>query len=92
MHIVFVDFRKAFDLVDHAASLSKLASVGVSRSFWNKDTELPVREVTTSEVTGWGLSKPGRGIAEVPQGGVISPTLFNVHINDIELTSIVIYP
>ena len=78
MHIVFVDFRKAFDLVDHAASLSKLPSMVVSRSFWNIDTELPVREVTTSDFSGWGLSKPGGVFQEVLQGGVISPTLFNV--------------
>ena len=78
MHIVFVDFSKAFDLVDHAASVSKLASMVVSRSFWNIDTELPVREVTTSDFSCWGLSKPGRVFGEVPQGGVISPTLFNV--------------
>ena len=30
------------------------------------------------------LSKTGHVIAGVPQGGVLSPTLFNVHINDIE--------
>ena len=30
------------------------------------------------------LSKSGQVIAGVPQEGVISPTLFNVHINDIE--------
>ena len=67
MQIVFVDFRKAFDLVDHAAALSKLASMVVSRSFCNIDTELPVREVTTSNFFGWGLSKPRGVFQEVPQ-------------------------
>ena len=30
------------------------------------------------------LSNTGSVIAGVPQGGVISPTMFNVHVNDIE--------
>ena len=34
MHIVFVDFRKAFNLVDHAILLTKLAASGVNRGFW----------------------------------------------------------
>ena len=85
MHIVFVDFR----LVDHAPLLAKLASMGVSRRFGTY-SELPVER--SLQITDWGLSKPGRGIAEVPQSRVISPTLFNVHINDIELTLKVIYP
>ena len=33
VHALFVDFRKAFDLVDHAILLEKLASMNVSRSF-----------------------------------------------------------
>ena len=48
MHIVFVDFRKGFVLVDHAPLLAKLASMGVSRSFFGTYSELPVREVTTN--------------------------------------------
>ena len=59
--------------------------MGVSRRFLKIDTELPEREVTISDFPGWGLSKPGRVIEEVPQGGVISPTLLNVHRNDTEL-------
>ena len=34
VHAVFVDFRKAFYLVDHVTLLTKLAAMGVSRSFW----------------------------------------------------------
>lgn len=32
---LFLDFRKVFDLVDHAILLEKLATVNISRSFWN---------------------------------------------------------
>ena len=83
IHVVFVDFRKAFDLVDHAILLTKLAEMGVNKSFWKwAQTYLTGR---TQQVKLLGnLSKSGPVIAGVPQGGVISPTLFNIHVNDIE--------
>ena len=34
VHALFVDFRKAFDLADHAISLKKLTTMNISRSFW----------------------------------------------------------
>ena len=34
VHALFVDFRKAFDLVDHAILLEKLTSINIFRSFW----------------------------------------------------------
>ena len=33
VHIVFVDFRKVFDLIDHAILLTKLAASSVNRGF-----------------------------------------------------------
>ena len=37
MHVVFVDFRKALDLVDHGVLLTKLAGMGITnaRAFGN---------------------------------------------------------
>ena len=32
VHVVFVDFRKAFDLVDHGVLLTKLAGMGITTS------------------------------------------------------------
>ena len=34
VHVVFVDFRKALDMVDHGVPLTKLAGMGITRSFW----------------------------------------------------------
>ena len=34
VHILFIDFRKAFDLVDHGILLRKLAAMNVTKSFW----------------------------------------------------------
>ena len=34
VHAIFIDFRKAFDLVNHNILLEKLASMNVSKPFW----------------------------------------------------------
>ena len=34
VHVLFIDFRKAFDLVDHGILLRKLAEMNVSKCFW----------------------------------------------------------
>ena len=83
VHVVFVDFRKAFNLVDHGVLLTKLASMGINKSFW-KWTQNYLSDRTQQVKLLGVLSRHGEMIAGVPQGGVISPTLFNVHINDIE--------
>ena len=83
VHIVFVDFRKAFDLVDHAILLTKLAASGVNRGFWKWTQSFLTGRTLQVKLPG-ALSKVGQVIAGVPQGGVISPILFNVHINDVD--------
>ena len=83
VHIVFVDFRKAFDLVDHAILLTKLAASGVNRGFWKWTQSFLTGRTLQVKLPG-ALSKVGQVIAGVPQGGVISPMLFNVHINDVD--------
>ena len=83
VHVVFVEFRKAFDLVDHGVLLIKLAGMGITMSFW-KWTQSYLSGRTQQVKLPGVLSRHGEVIAGVPQGGVISPTLFNVHVNDIE--------
>ena len=34
VHAVFIDFRKAFDLVDHKLLLNKLALMNINKPFW----------------------------------------------------------
>ena len=84
VHALFIDFRKAFDLVDHGILLRKLAEMNVTKAFWLwtrsflKDRRQQVKLAGT-------LSSLKPCTAGVPQGSVMSPAaLFNVHINDIE--------
>ena len=80
---MFLDFRKAFDLVDHKILLFKLAEMNISRAFWSwVKCFLTGR---TQQVNLHGvMSSIAPCPAGVPQGSLISPILFNVHINDME--------
>ena len=71
--------EKAFDLVDHAILLEKPADVKISLSLlkW-------IQSYLAGRTQQVKLSRTGCVIAGVPQGGVISSTLFNVFVNDID--------
>ena len=83
VHTMFLDFRKAFNLVDHKILLIKLAEMNISRAFcsWVK-CFLTGR---TQQVNLHGvMSSIAPCPAGVPQGSINSPILFSIHINDLE--------
>lgn len=83
VHALFIDFRKAFDLVDHGILLSKLAEMNVTKAFWLWTRSFLEDRSQQVKLAGT-LSSIKPCPAGVPQGSVISPTLFNVHVNDLE--------
>ena len=75
------NYQKAFDMVDHGILLRKLAEININKSLWLWiQCFLDGQQVKLN----YFLSSVSSCPAGVPQGSVISPTLFNVHINDIE--------
>ena len=83
VYALFLDFLKAFDLVDHATLIEKLATMNISRSFWNWVESCLSGRTLKVKLPGV-VSCSGEVLAGVPQGEVISPTLFNDFINDID--------
>ena len=81
--VVYLDFAKAFDKVDHGILMRKLCSMGVGDPLlaWIRCFPQELKQaVTVEEVVSTG-SPVGSG---VPHGSVLASVLFLVHIADIE--------
>ncbi|XP_040966432.1 uncharacterized protein [Gossypium hirsutum] len=80
---IFLDLSKAFDLVWTDGLMYKLANLGLTGNIYNWIRSfLTDRRIQVS--IGNHLSSEKRLDNGTPQGSVISPTLFNVMVNDIK--------
>ena len=79
--VLFLDFCKAFDTVDHQILLYKVKSIGVtSRNLAWFHSYLSSRSQRT--VIGQNISKEEKVKTGVPQGSILGPLLFSVYVNN----------
>ena len=81
--MLYLDFAKAFDKVDHERLMVKLAAAGAEGKLWAclKDwlANRYQRVVVNGEASEWHMADSG-----TPQGTVLAGSLFTVFVNDME--------
>ena len=81
--VLYLDFSKAFDKVDHLITLKKLKALGISGKLGRWLQSFLTDRTQTVLVNG-ARSRSGHVKSGVPQGSVIGPLLFLVLIGDID--------
>ena len=80
--VLFIDFRKAFDCVDHIILTEKLKAVGLSGDMWEW-----INDYLSNRMQGTSVNKSrsdGNPIrAGAPQGSLLGPRLFASYVNDL---------
>ena len=84
--VVYLDFSKAFDSVDHGKLVLKLKQHGVEGNLLSWLANYLSDRKQRTVVSG-ALSKPLPVISGVPQGSLLGPLLFVVYTNDIQATA-----
>ncbi len=80
--IVYLDFAKAFDSVNHRLLLTKLKCYGIAPSVINWIESYLRRRSFQVSVNG-SLSQVAEAVSGVPQGSVLGPFLFVIYVNDL---------
>jgi hypothetical protein len=82
LYVCFIYFRKAFDKVDRTALMLKLLNVGIGGTFYQSIKSMYSKNLVSVKVDS-GRTAYFECTQGVRQGDGLSPTLFNVFVNDL---------
>ena len=77
--VIYLDFQKAFDKVPHKRLITKLKGYGIQGNVEDFPKDRKQRVQISGSPVEWTDTTIG-----IPQGSVLGPTLFLVHINNLQ--------
>ena len=81
--VIYLDYAKAFDKVDHSIPLEKIKAYGIEGKVYTWIEQFLCGRTQTVVVDGKkSLTEPV--ISGVPQGTLLGPILFLFYVNDLE--------
>jgi len=84
---IFLDFKKAFDTVNHTILLDKLHHYGIRGIVHELFTSYFANRTQTTHIDNDHISSKKNSVTGVPKGSVLGPLLLLIYINDIYLCS-----
>ena len=83
LYTAFIDFRKAYDHINRTLLFTKLQNMGIQGLFYENIKRLHESTYYMTKVKD-GYLNPIKSQLGLLQGGILSPILFNLYIDDIK--------